>query len=141
MAIKFTVLTTSVLIWHPVCLGKLLRDTNCDTRICIISEHKLKNESLHHLSTIEHGYRCIGHVGKADVLSHNYNGYGKGGIAILYKCTLQFSVHEIYDTYSERIVGIEIKNQSCGSFFNFRFIVPSDEFLENYRNELNMLDG
>ena len=70
-----------------------MKETNCD--ICI-SEHKLKEKSLQYLSTNEQGYNSIG---KADFLPNSYNAHhGKGGIAILYKNTLQFTVNEILDT-------------------------------------------
>ncbi|CAC5359457.1 unnamed protein product [Mytilus coruscus] len=119
-----------------VCLSNLLRSTDCD--VCIISEHKLKTRSLNYLSSIEQGYKC---VCKADSLPNFYNAYhGKGGIAILYKSTLQFSINEIHDTNSERIVGLEIKTPSKGSIFIFGAYLPSDESVDNYRTELNILD-
>ena len=91
-----------------VCLSELINLFKCD--ICIVSEHKLKERSLRYLSTIERGYNCIC---KADDIPDNYSAYhGKGGIAILYKSTLQFHINEIYDTNSERIVGIELKKAS-----------------------------
>ncbi|CAG2242588.1 unnamed protein product [Mytilus edulis] len=120
-----------------VCLSNLLRSTDCD--VCIISEHKLKTRSLNYLSSIEQGYNC---VCKADSLPNFYNAYhGKGGIAILYKSTLQFSINEIHDTNSERIVGLEIKTPSKGSLFIFGAYLPSDESVDNYRTELNILDA
>ena len=110
-----------------LCLSNLLKETNCD--ICIISEHKLKEKSLQYLSTIEQGYNSIG---KADFLPNSYNAHhGKGGIAILYKNTLQFAVNEIFDTESQRIVGIELKSSSSGSIFIFGAYLPSDESLDN----------
>ncbi|VDI04309.1 Hypothetical predicted protein [Mytilus galloprovincialis] len=120
-----------------ICLSNLLKDTDCD--ICIISEHKLKERSLHYLSTIEKGYNCIS---KADALPIGYNAYhGKGGIAILYKTSLQFSVNEISDINSSRIAGIELKNQSYGSLFIFGAYLPSDDSIENYKSELSILDS
>ncbi|CAG2226562.1 unnamed protein product [Mytilus edulis] len=119
-----------------VCLSNLLRSTDCD--VCIISEHKLETRSLNYLSSIEQGYNC---VCKADSLPNFHNAYhGKGGIAILYKSTLQFSINEIHDTNSERIVGLEIKAPFKGSLFIFGAYLPSDESVDNYRTELNILD-
>ena len=120
-----------------VCLSSLLKNTDCD--ICVVSEHKLKKSSLHYLSTIEQGYTCIG---KAEDLPNKYHAYhGKGGVAILYKNTLEFSVSEIHDINSERVVGLQIKTKSNGSIFIFGAYLPSDDSLDNYRNELNMLDN
>ncbi|CAC5381921.1 unnamed protein product [Mytilus coruscus] len=119
-----------------ICLSKLLKVSDCD--ICVISEHKLKERSLHYLSTIEKRYNCIS---KADALPRGYNAYhGKGGIAILYKTSLQFSVNEICDINSSRIAGIELKNQSYGSLFIFGAYLPSDDSIENYKSEINTLD-
>ncbi|VDI54683.1 Hypothetical predicted protein [Mytilus galloprovincialis] len=84
------------------------------------------------------GYTCIG---KAEDLPNKYHAYhGKGGVAILYKNTLQFSVSEIHDINSERVVGLQIKTKSNGSIFIFGAYLPSDDSIDNYRNELNMLD-
>ncbi|CAC5420984.1 unnamed protein product [Mytilus coruscus] len=119
-----------------VCLSSLLKNTDCD--VSVISEHKLKKSSLHYLSTIEQGYTCIG---KAEDLPNSYHAYhGKGGVAILYKNTLQFSVSEIHGINSEKIVGLQIKSKSNGSIFIFGAYLPSDDSIDNYRNELNMLD-
>ncbi|CAC5422291.1 unnamed protein product [Mytilus coruscus] len=76
--------------------------------------------------------------GKPDALPIGYNVYlGKGGIAILYKTSLQFSVNEICDINSSRISGIELKNQFNGSLFIFGAYLPSDDSIENYKSDLN----
>ncbi|CAG2216477.1 unnamed protein product [Mytilus edulis] len=136
-SIKLVAWNVRGIMSSTICLSNLLKDTDCD--ICIISEHKLKERSLHYLSTIEKGYNC---VSKADALPIGYNAYhGKGGIAILYKTSLQFSVNEISDINSSRIAGIELKNQSYGSLFIFGAYLPSDDSIENYKSELSILDS
>ncbi|VDI17291.1 Hypothetical predicted protein [Mytilus galloprovincialis] len=136
-SIKLVAWNVRGIMSSTICLSKFLKDTDCD--ICVISEHKLKERSLHYLSTIERGYNCIS---KADALPIGYNAYhGKGGIAILYKTSLQFSVNEISDINSSRIAGIELKNQSYGSLFIFGAYLPSDDSIENYKSELNILDN
>jgi len=47
----------------------------------------------------------------------------------------------IYDTYSKRIIGIELKQKhSYGSLYNFGVYLPSEESIENYKLELNTLN-
>ena len=88
-----------------MCLSELINLTLCD--ICIISEHKLKESSLGFMHSLENDYCCIA---KSAHLPPEYKAYhGKGGIEILYKSSLQFSINEIYEIYSERIVCIELK--------------------------------
>ena len=96
---SLTVLSWNVrgIMSSTVCLSNLVKATDCD--ICVISEHKLKPRCLPYINTIEQGYECIS---KADTLPDIYNAcHGKGGVAILYKSSLQFSVLEISDINSE----------------------------------------
>ncbi|CAC5396961.1 unnamed protein product [Mytilus coruscus] len=135
-SIKLVAWNVRGIMSSTICLSKLLKDSDCD--ICVISEHKLKERSLDYLSTIKKRYNCIS---KADALPRGYNAYhGKGGIAILYKTSLQFSVNELCDINSSRIAGIELKNQSYGSLFIFGAYLPSDDSIENYKSEINTLD-
>ena len=48
---------------------------------------------------------------------------------------------EISDINSERIVCIELKHHSYGSLFIFGVYLPSDESIEAYKHELNILDS
>jgi len=50
------------------------------------------------------------------------------------------NIFEISNINSERIVCIELKNQSYGSLFIFEVYLPSDESIESYKHELNILD-
>ncbi|CAG2237360.1 unnamed protein product [Mytilus edulis] len=119
-----------------LCLANLLESTNCD--LAIISEHKLKPNLLSYMNSIDMRYKSIS---KTDKLNDLYNcTHGKGGISILYKASLQFSVEEILETNSDRIVGIELKNKSFGSIFIFGVYLPADGSIDNYRQELNALD-
>ena len=77
-----------------------------------------------------------------DTLPDIYNAcHGKGGVAILCKSSLQFSVLEISAINSKRIVCIELKHHSYGSLFIFGVCLPSDESIESYKHELNILDS
>jgi exonuclease III len=136
---SLTVLSWNVkgIMSSTVCLSNLVKATDCD--ICVISEHKLKPRCFPYINTIEQGHECIS---KADTLPDIYNAcHGKGGVAILYKSALQFYVLEISDINSERIVCIELKHHSYGSLFIFGVYLPSDESIEAYKHELNILDS
>lgn len=118
-------------------LNQLIKQSGCD--ICIISEHKLKNEYLSYLSSIENGYKCIA---KADSLPSNYQAYhGKGGIGILYKTTLSFSVSELDIDQTERIVGLELRYQGGSPLYIFGVYLPSDDVLHKYKDELDTLEA
>jgi exonuclease III len=114
----------------------------------LISSTENCKKDLHNIATppfpwhalyISGNYECIS---KADTLPDIYNAcHGKGGVAILCKSFLQFSVLEISDINSERIVCIELKHHSYGSLFIFGVYLPSDESIESYKHELNILDS
>ncbi|CAG2249402.1 unnamed protein product [Mytilus edulis] len=119
-----------------LCLANLLESTNCD--IAIISEHKLKPNLLPYMNSIDMRYKSISKTDKLNDLCNCT--HGKGGISILYKASLQFSIEEITETNSDRIVGVELKNKSFGSIFIFGVYLPADGSIDNYRQELNALD-
>ena len=75
----------------------------------------------------------INNITKADSLPHPYDAY-HGGAAILYKRSLQFSINEMHNLDSERIVGIELKGQSFGSIFIFGVYLPSNENIDQYKD-------
>ncbi|CAG2214780.1 unnamed protein product [Mytilus edulis] len=119
-----------------LCLANLLESTNCD--LAIISEHKLKPNLLSYMNSIDMRYKSISKTDKLNDLCNCT--HGKGGISILYKASLQFSIEEITETNSDRIVGVELKNKSFGSIFIFGVYLPADGSIDNYRQELNALD-
>ena len=137
------IMNLSILAWNvrgimssTLCLVNLLNETNCD--IAIISEHKFKPHSLMYMNSIDSRYTA---VSKTDSLCTDYNcTHGKGGISIMYKTSLQFSVEEIHDTNSDRIVGVKLKNNLHGSIFVFGAYLPADSSIDNYRVTLNALD-
>ena len=134
----------SILAWNvrgimssTVCLNQLLSINKVD--ICVLSEHKLKEQSLFFLHSIETGYKCIC---KTDLLPYGYNAYhGKGGVALLYKCTLDCQITEISDIESERIVGLEIKHKGKGTLYIFAAYLPADDSIDKYKADVDILDN
>ena len=87
------------------CLPNLLRVTNYD--IAIICENKLKQRPLSYMSSIDTRYQS---VWKTDRLNGFFNStHDKGWNYIMYNSSLQFSVKEMADAKSDRIVGSEPK--------------------------------
>ena len=74
-----------------VCLLNLLSLTAFD--VAVISEHKLKPNYMSNMNSIDSYFKA---VSKTDNLNDDYQStHGKGGISIMYKKSLQYSVHEI----------------------------------------------
>lgn len=145
MSVSFfrVIMNLKILSWNvrgimssTVCLLKLLTITECD--IAVISEHKLKPNFLPYMNSIDMSFNS---VSRTDKLDSEFNcTHGKGGISIMYKKKLQFSVDEFLDTNSDRIVGIELKSLTCGSVFIFGVYLPADGSIDKYRHEIHVLD-
>ncbi len=133
----------NILAWNvrgimssTMCLAHLLDQYDSD--IVIVSEHKLKPNSLMYRNSIDNRYTS---VSKSDRLGSGYNcTHGKGCIYIMYNTTLQFAIDHIYETNSERIVGIQIKCKTYEPLFVFGVYLPADSSIDNFREELNTVD-
>ena len=66
---------------------------------------------------------------------------GKGGVGIMYKKNMQFSIVEIPDIDSTRIVGVELKRHQQQPLFVFGVYLPSDSNTQSYVDELNLLEA
>ena len=64
----------------------------------------------------------------------------KTGELSKHKSSLQFCIKEIEDIRSNRIVGIEFKCPESKPIFIFGAYLSADDKIENYVNELNILD-
>ena len=141
--IFYAIMSLTILTWNVrgimssiLFLSNLLHVTDCD--IAIICEHKPKPSSLSCMNSIDTRYHS---VSTTDKLNDYFNcTHGKGGISIMYKSSLQFSVKEMVDAKSDRIVGIERKSQNYRSIYIFGVYLPADGLIDNYRQELNALD-
>ena len=106
---------TIILTWNvrgvissSLCLVDILARTNCD--IAIITEHKLKSTSANYLDTISQQYCSITRIENCinNTSTDSFRFMGKGGGGIMYKKNMQFSIVEIPDIDSTRIVGEEL---------------------------------
>ena len=65
---------------------------------------------------------------------------GKGGVAIMYKKNLSFSIREIPCYDSNRIIDIELKTSNGSNLYILGVYLPSDSNIDSYAQELNMLE-
>ena len=66
---------------------------------------------------------------------------GKGGVAILYRKNLSFSIREIPCYDSNRIIDIELKTSNGSNLYILGVYLPSDSNINSYAQELNMLEN
>ena len=127
------------IISSTLCLSSLLDSSQCD--IAVISEHKLKTESVTYLDSIHKDFFSFVKIEDMNsetppMLPHVT---GRGGVAILVKKSLQFSVKEIDGIKSNRIIGIRVNTSSNVPLFIFGIYMPSDSNIEDYRSELDIV--
>ena len=73
------------------------------------------------MNSIDTGYHS---VSKTDKLNYFFNWtHDKGWIYRMYNSFLQFLIKDMVDTKSDRIVGIELKNQNYRSIFRSVFVL------------------
>ena len=94
-----------------------------DIDIACISEHKLKPNCVHFLDTLHSSY-------KSYTICENIHlnaKCGKGGVCILYKKQLSFSITELTGIESSRIAGVKltIADGSSTPTFIFSVYLPS----------------
>lgn len=92
-----------------LCLNSLLDNTHCD--IAVISEHKLKNQhnGKMYLDSIHKDYLSIVKIDENDTYTTpNVYFIGKGGVAILIRKSLVYTMKEI-KIDSKRVIGVEVQ--------------------------------
>ena len=121
------------------CLSTLLDREKCD--VIVITEHKLKQSTKAYLDTIHKDYACFVKLDDDETMFYNSAFSGKGGVAIMYKKSLMFSVKEItcYDT--NRIVGIQLDDHKGNLYYIIGAYLPSDVNVDTYIQELNILEN
>ncbi|XP_062576621.1 uncharacterized protein LOC134238510 [Saccostrea cucullata] len=143
MSNSINILTWNVrgVISSSLCLSELLVKSKCD--IAIITEHKLKSSCDNYLDSICSDYCSLTRIEKStnETLSDICRFLGKGGVSIMYKKGIQFSVVEITDISSTRIIGVELKRYNRKSLFIFSVHLPSDSNTQSYVDEINLLEA
>lgn len=124
-----------------ICLSNLLDDTQCD--IAIVSEHKLKDihTAKMYLDSIHKNYFSIVNVdNNTDRTTNNVCFINMGGVALLIKNHLMYSVTEIPCFDSNRVSSVEVKT-SGGNLYIFGVYMHADNNIDAYMYELNTLES
>lgn len=90
-----------------LCLSSLLDREKCD--IAVLSEHKLKQETRGYLDTKHTNFLSFVKFEDEKSTHTNVLFAGRGGVAIMYRKRLAFSIRELPCFDSNRIIGIELK--------------------------------
>ncbi|MCG7879467.1 MAG: hypothetical protein N0C90_24515, partial [Candidatus Thiodiazotropha endolucinida] len=107
-------------------LSKLLDDNNID--LAFISEHKLREQHKSFLDSVHCSYSAFT-LCDASVASGSR--CGKGGVAVMYKKTCQFSVSLLDVQVNDRILGIKIDHKAVKPIFAFSVYMPSVNYSYN----------
>ena len=101
-------------------LSKLLDDKNID--IAFISEHKLREQQDTFLNSVHSNYSaftlCDASVGPRARC-------GKGGVAIMYKKSCQFTISPLNIQINDRVIGIQIDSKYVKPIYAFSVYLPS----------------
>ena len=84
----------------------MLKSLN-DIDICAISEHKLFNNNMFFIDSINRDYDSFS---RSDDSLNPYDSHrrGKGGVSLLWKRNLQHHATKLNNISNDRIVGIEV---------------------------------
>jgi exonuclease III len=74
-------------------------------------------------------------------LYNNGSFSGKGGVAIMYRKSVSFSVKEISCFDSNCVIGIQLTDNGDNSWYIFGVYLPSDNNIEAYVQKINIVDN
>lgn len=126
-------------ISSTMCLSAFLDKEKCD--IVIITEHKLKESTKHYLETIHDDYTCCVKLDDQCTMQSNLPFIGRGGVAIMYRKSLMFSVKEVTCYNTNRITAIQLNDSLGNIYYIFGVYLPSDSNIEMYIEELSTLEN
>ena len=107
-------------------LSKLLDDKNID--IAFISEHKLREQQVSFLNSIHSNFSA--HTICDTSVGPNAR-CGKGGVAILYKKSCQFTISKLDVQINDRIIGVQIDGKHLKPIYAFSVYLPSVNYSYN----------
>ena len=120
----------------PVCA--MLDKSKCD--VAIISEHKLNKFSANYFDSIHSEYFSVVKI-QCNSSSEHYvhPTRGRGGVALLLKKSLRFSVKQIEGIQTDCIVGVEISLHCNTPVFVFGVYLPYDNDITNYKSVIDIM--
>ncbi|MES9883122.1 MAG: reverse transcriptase family protein [Sedimenticola sp.] len=106
-------------------LSRTLDCNNID--IAFITEHKLFEHSKNFMDSVHSSYRNI------TMCDQKFDMYGsihcgKGGVSIMYKTSLDFSIRKLDEVSNERMLGVEISCQNNVKIFAFCIYMPASNY-------------
>lgn len=120
-------------------LSNLLDEENID--FAFITEHKLFDHSKYFLRSLNTKYDEITACNQ-DFNIHGTLRCGKGGVSIIYKKSLEFSVRNMNEVADERIIGVEIYCDNNVRIYAFCVYMPSVNYSdESYSECLNNIQS
>lgn len=126
-------------ISSTMCLSAFLDKEKCD--IVIITEHKLKESTKNFLETIHKDYACIVKLDDQCTMQSNLPFTGRGGVAIMYRKSLMYSVKEVTCYNTNRITAIQLSDSFGNIYYIHGVYLPSDGNIEMYIDELSILEN
>lgn len=126
-------------ISSTMCLSAFLDKEKCD--IVIITEHKLKESTKNFLETIYNDYACIVKLDDQCTMQSNLPFTGRGGVAIMYRKSLMYSVKEVTCYNTNRITAIQLSDSFGNIYYILGVYLPSDGNIEMYIDELSILEN
>ena len=145
---KFILVMVVIMAWNvrgiissTPCLSTLLDRENCD--IAIITEHKLKSEIKTYLDSVHSDFYSFVKIDDSDPVHGIGTTYstGKGGVAIMCRKSLSFSIKEIPCPESNRIIGVELSDKKGCRWYIFGVYLPSDNNIDMYAQELTIVEN
>lgn len=146
--IKFILLMVFIMAWNvrgiissTLCLSSFLDRENCD--IAILTEHKLKSETKTYSDSIHSDFNSFVKTDDSDLVQCIGTSYktGKGGVVIMCRKSLSFSIKEIPCPESNQIIGAELSDKKGGRWYIFSVYLPSDNNLGTYAQEITIVEN
>lgn len=100
---------------YDVFVNSFRKKEKCD--ILIITEHKLKESTHNYLDSIHNEYACFVKLDDGNIMYHNSAFADKGGVAIMYKKSVMFSVKEVTCYNTRGIIGIKLDDHSGNTYY------------------------
>lgn len=146
--IKFILLTVVIMAWNvcgiissALCLPSLLDKKKLTLQYLL--NINSKTETKTYLDSIHSDFYSFVKTDDSDLVQGIGTSYntGKGGVVIMCRKFLSFSIKEIPCPESNRIIGAELSDKKPGRWYVFGVYLPSDNNLDIYAQELTIFEN
>lgn len=138
---KISLMTWNVrgAISSTMCLSDFLDKEKVD--VVIITEYKLKESTKNFLETIHNDYACIVKLDDQCTMQSNLPFTGRGGVAIMYRKSIMYSVKEVTCYNTNRITALQLSDSFGNIYYILGVYLPSDGNIKMYINEFSILEN